>query len=73
MEIMIVFKKKKVLAALRNPHTVKVGLPMEAVIVEGIHNIYCPHCGESVFDSIPNDRWELGVCSHCGGKYFLYK
>lgn len=52
---------------------VKVILPMEAVTVKGIHNIYCPHCGRSVFDSLPQNRWEYGTCRHCGGKYMLYK
>lgn len=37
----------------------KVILPMEALTVKEIHNIYCPHCRQSVFGSIPESQWEF--------------
>lgn len=60
------------LRAIQNDTRLKVILPMEALTVKGIHNIYCPHCGQSVFGSIPKSRWAIGICSHCGGKFYIY-
>lgn len=60
------------LRAIQSDTRLKVIFPMKALTVKEIHNIYCPHCGQSVFGFIPESRWEIGTCSHCGGKFYIY-
>ena len=68
---MIKLKSIRELRQIQQADGPQVLLPMDVFVVDGIHNIYCPHCGQSVFNRIPSNKNAVGVCANCGGKFYL--
>lgn len=62
---------KKQLEEITDPNGLKILLPLEAISIKGSRTIYCPHCGEVIWE-IPRNKYSICRCHACKNEFYLY-